>query len=116
MTEDGLRRIKKLMFENEIFHVVWPRGKKTAGDVRAAKRLASLADKTVCELWNWNYHGEKIFPMIEHELTKRYPGIKFVSYQNFGSIHGAEEARVLSELPDKLKHAGCDAVITAMGC
>ena len=54
--------------------------------------------------------------MIEKELTKRYPGIKFVSYEVFGRTHGEEEAKVIAALPDRLKQNGCDAVISGNGC
>lgn len=53
--------------------------------------------------------------MIEKELAKRCPGIKFVSYEVFGSTHGAQEAKVLEALPDKLRQNKCDAVISR-GC
>ena len=99
-----------------MYEVVWPRGKRTVESVPLAKRLDSLDGKTVCELWDWVFHGDKIFPMLEKELAKRYPGIQFVSYESFGSTHGAEEAKMLEALPDKLKQSGCDAVISGLGC
>ena len=60
--------------------------------------------------------GDDIFPMIEEELSKRYPGIKFVSYHEFGSTHGGSEPEVLAALPAKLKQNKCDAVISGIGC
>ncbi|MFC2060853.1 hypothetical protein ACFLTZ_07230 [Chloroflexota bacterium] len=99
-----------------MYEVVWPRGKKDAEIVCLAKRLDSLEGKTICELWDWMFHGDKIFPMLEAELTKRYPTIKFVNYEKFGSTHGAYEAKVIASLSGKLKENECDAVISAMGC
>ena len=81
-----------------------------------APRLDTLEGKTVCELWDWIFRGDEIFPMIENELAKRYPGIKFVSYDVMGNIHGGEEAKVIAALRDKLTQNKCDAVISGLGC
>jgi hypothetical protein len=57
-----------------------------------------------------------MFPVIEKELAKRYPGIKFVGYDVFGCTHGPEEREVLAALPDKIRENKCDAVISGVGC
>ncbi len=98
------------------YEVVWPRGKRRSEAVRFARRLDTLEGKTVGELWDWIFRGDQIFPVIEKELVKRYPGIKFVNYDVFGSTQGFDEAQVLAGLPDKLKQYKCDAVISAVGC
>ncbi len=98
------------------YEAVWPCGKRVTETARFAQRLDTLAGKTIGELWDWLFRGDEIFPMIEKELAKRYPGIKFVSYKVFGSTHGGKEAEVLASLPDKLKQYGCDAVISGVGC
>ena len=98
------------------YEVVWPLGKRSTGIIRLAKRLDTLEGKTVCNLWDWLFHGQEIFPAIEKELAKRYPGVKFVSYKVFGSTHGAEEEKMLEALPDKLEQNKCDAVISGVGC
>ena len=99
-----------------MYDVVWPSGKRTTESVRFAKRLETLEGKTVCALWDWLFHGDKVFPAIEKEFAKRYRGITFVSYEVFGSTHGGKEAEVLAALPDKLKQNKCDAVISGIGC
>ncbi len=99
-----------------MYEVVSPRGKKAVEIIRLAKRLDTLEGKTICELWDWIFRGDQIFPAIEKELTKQYRGIKFVSYEVFGSTHGGDEAKVLAALPDKLKQNKCDAVISGVGC
>ena len=96
--------------------VVWPRGKRTAESIHLARRLDTLEGKTVAELWDWLFRGNEIFPAIEKELVKRYPGIKFVDYEVFGSIHGGEEREMLDSLRDKLRQNKCDAVISGIGC
>ncbi|MFC1934472.1 hypothetical protein ACFLXX_04960 [Chloroflexota bacterium] len=99
-----------------MYEVVWPRGKKVVESVRFAKRLDTLEGKTVAFLWDWIFHGDKMFPVIEKELAKRYPGIKFVGYEEFGSTHGGKETEDIAALPDKLKQKKCDAVISGVGC
>ncbi|MFC1862065.1 hypothetical protein ACFLT4_01990 [Chloroflexota bacterium] len=98
------------------FEVLWPRGKKAVEEAHLARRLDTLEGKTVGLLWDWVYRGEEIFPVIEKELAKRYPGIKFVGYKVFGTTHGGEEAENIAALPDKFRENKCDAVISGVGC
>ena len=98
------------------YEVVWPRGRRVVESARFAKRLDDLEGKTIGFLWDWVFRGEEIFPVIGKELAKRYPGIKFVGHEVFGSTHGGKEAENIAALPDKLKENGCDAVISGMGC
>jgi hypothetical protein len=84
--------------------------------VPLAKRLDTLTGKTVCELWDWVFRGDEVFEILEEELKKRYPGIKFISYKEFGSIDTTNEANVLSALPDYLRKQGCHAVISGVVC
>ena len=98
------------------YKVVWPRGKRVVEDISYARHLDTLEGKTICELSDRMFHADDIFPMMEKELAKRYPRIEFVRYEEFGNIHGGEEAKVIGALPDKLKQNRCDAVISGMGC
>ena len=99
-----------------MYEVLWPRGRKAEGTLSLASRLDTLEGKTVCELSPGTFRADEIFPMIEKELAKRYPGIKFVNYKEFGSTHGGDETKVLAAIPDKLKQNKCDAVISGVGC
>ena len=96
--------------------VVWPRGRQVKTGARLARRLDSLEGKVVAELWDWVFKGDKMYAVWERELAKRYPGIKFISWREFGEIHGANEHTVLAKLPEKLKDFGVDAVICGVGC
>ncbi len=75
-----------------------------------------MEGKIIGELWDWVYRGDEIFAVIEKELTGRYPGIRFVGYQEFGRTLGTEAAGSLESLPGKLRQNECDAVISSMGC
>ena len=98
------------------YAVLWPRGEKTIEVTDLAKRHDTLEGKTVCGLWDYLFRGDEIFPMLEEGLKQRYPGITFISYEEFGSTHGEDEHEVLATLPQKLKTLGVDAVISGMGC
>ncbi len=98
------------------YDVVWPRGKRIDVGGKLAKRHKSLEGKVVAELWDWIFKGDVLFDVFEQELAKKYPGIKFVSWREFGEIHGANEAEVLKALPEKLKQFNVDAVICGVGC
>ena len=98
------------------YAVVWPRGNKAVDLRPMAERLQTLEGKTVGQLWDRIFRGDEIFPALEEGLSQRFPGINFVNYDVFGSTHGADEHRVLEELPDKLRDLGVDAVISGMAC
>ena len=100
----------------DVYEVLWPRGKKTVAETACAPRLKSLEGKTVAELWNWAFRGDEIFPIVEQALVNRYPGIKFVNYKVFGSIHNSRGTEGIAALPELLKKHQCDAVITTSGC
>jgi len=100
----------------EIYRVVWPRGTKVVEAADVAPRLSTLEGKTIGQLWDDLFRGDEIFPILEEELLRRFPGVRFVRYDAFGSTHGRDEQRVLAELPDKLKRLEVDAVISGMAC
>ncbi|MBE10434.1 MAG: hypothetical protein CMM35_08985 [Rhodospirillaceae bacterium] len=106
------------MLRNEptAYSVVWPRGEKTQDIAPLATRLDSLEGKTVGFVWDYLFRGDEIFPVLEEGLKQRYPKIKFVSYDEFGSTHGGDEHAVIAGLSDKIKMTGTEAVISGMGC
>ena len=53
---------------------------------------------------------------LEEGLKARVPGVKFINWKEFGNTHGADERKILAELPQRLKSLGVDAVISGMGC
>ena len=99
-----------------MYEVVWPRGKRTVQGIALARRPNTLACKTVAELWNGGFRGDKVFPILEEELEKRFPGIKFVRWEEFGRMGEFAEDKILAELPAELKARDCDVAIAGMGC
>ncbi len=98
------------------YAVVWPRSAKTAELVELAKRPASLEGCTVAFLWDYLFRGDEIFPVLQRELSARYPNMTFVPYQEFGTTHGEGEHEVIAAMAAKLTDLGVDAVISGMGC
>jgi len=101
--------------QDDSYAVVWPRGRKFNPRTEPAKRLSTLEGKVVAELWDYAFQGELSYPMIEQELSKRYPGVKFIGPDAFGNTHGGDEHEVIAGLPEKLKELGVDAVISGIG-
>jgi hypothetical protein len=100
----------------EIYRVVWPRGVQTVTMTELAPRLDSLAGKTIGQLWDDLFRGDEIFPILERELGQRFPGVRFVRYDVFGSTHGPAEQRLIADLPERLRALRVDAVISGMAC
>ena len=98
-----------------IYEVLWPLGRKVQRGHRAAARIPDLSGKTIGELWDAKFHGETIYPILREHLGKRYPGVKFVEYTEFGNFYSTKETEILNGLAVKLKERGCDAVITGIG-
>ncbi len=100
----------------EKIEVVWPLGKATERLQPLAPRLDTLEGKTICGLYNGVFHFDETWPLIQQLLSKKYPGIKFVGWEEFGSFKEKEEMSRLEALPGKLAQYGCDAVISGRGC
>jgi len=98
------------------YEVLWPLGRPAYENRSPCDRIADLNNKVVGELWDYLFRGDEIFPLLEQALGGRYPGMRFIGYEQFGSTHGDEEHKILAELPDRLKSLKVDAVISGMGC
>jgi hypothetical protein len=99
------------------FHeVVWPRGRRTVVHRDLAPRLDTLAGKTIAFLWDSVFRGDEIFPILEAELGRRFPGARFVPWDTFGATFGGAEPRTIGALPDRLRRLRVDAVVSAVGC
>jgi len=98
------------------YEVYWPRSPRQMKKKTLAPRLPTLEGKTVVQLWDYLFQGDKVFDALEEGLRARYPGVKFVSWREFGNTHGRDERQVLADLPRRLKEYGADAAISGMGC
>ena len=63
-----------------VFECLWPLGPAASGKNEPARRIADLSGKTVGELWDGLFHGDIMLAGIREELSKRFPGVKFVGY------------------------------------
>jgi len=99
----------------EIYEVVRPIGEAASQTMRAAPRLDTLEGKTVCEVWNAGYRGERTFPKIRELLQKRYPGVRIVPYTEFPFTRHYDIDEVLKDLPQLLRQKGCDALVSGNG-
>ena len=98
------------------YEAYWPRSTRQQMTRELAPRLDTLEGKTVAQLWDELFKGDVVFELLEEGLKKRYPGIKFVSWREFGSTHGGNEREALAALPQKLRDLGVDAVMSGMAC
>ena len=80
-----------------------------------APSIPDLNGKTICELWNYAFQGDRTSPFLDAGVRSRYLKVKFVPYTEFGNLHGNDEAQKIEELPGKLKRLACDAVISGNG-
>ncbi len=98
------------------YEVMWPRSPRQMQVRPLAKRLATLEGKTVAQVWDYLFRGDEIFEFLEEGLKVRFPGVRFVSWREFGSTAGKDERAVVTALPQRFKELGVDAVISGMGC
>jgi len=97
------------------FNVVWPSSPRVMDAVIPAPRHAGLGGVKVALLWDWLFDGDHAYEHIKDELTRRFPGVTFVGYEQFGNIHGPDELEVIARLPGLLERHGCRAVIAGVG-
>jgi hypothetical protein len=92
--------------------VVYPLGTRTQQAKPRARRPRTLDGLTIAELSNHKFDSEFTFEVIEKALLKRYPNVKFVSFEAFGDTYGPRESEVIRALPEKLEQLECDLVIS----
>lgn len=101
---------------NGQYEVVWPSGERKQKQRPLAKRLDTLNGKTIAQLWDFLFAGDQVFTALEDKLREMYPGVKFVSWREFGSTHAVNEKELLASLPQRFKELGVDAAISCMAC
>ncbi len=98
------------------YEVLWPRAPRQMQQRALAPRLSAMEGKTIAQLWDYLFKGDEVFELLEEGLKARFPGVRFVSWRDFGSTHGDEEKEALAALPKRFKEMGVDAVISGMAC
>jgi hypothetical protein len=109
---------EKNMSQNEI-GVISPLGLPGTQNTDIAPRLASLAGKTVGEVYNHHFKGDQMFGLYRQLLRQRYPGVRVVPYTELpASFVGGDTAyhrRIAQEVAALAKEKGCDALISGNG-
>ena len=98
------------------YDVVWPRSPQGVQRRRKAERLETLGGARVAFLWDYLFRGDELFPVLERELTARFPDTEIVGYEEFGNLHGTDEKERVGRLGDELHRRHVDAVVSGMGC
>ena len=106
----------KPLAAGEQMEAFWPRSPRQTTAKPLARRLDTLEGKTVVQLWDYLFRGDEVFAYLEEGLRQRYPGVRFISWREFGSIQGSDEKAILASLPRRFRELGVDAVICGMGC
>ena len=94
------------------YEVVHPLGRRIRKTRTRTARRSTLDGATIGELSNHKFDSEFTFEVIEREIRKRFPTVKFVSHEQFGDTYGAQETEVIRGLPGKLADYRCDFVIS----
>ena len=97
------------------YQIVWPLGRSTSQTIVSKPRISDLNKVTIGHLSHGGFRDPEVRPILEAAFQKRYPGVKFVEHEFFGNIHGRDGHLVQAALPQKLKEAGVDAVISGIG-
>lgn len=97
------------------FDVLWPGGEATYSTISRPSARAEFSKMRIGFVWDYVFRGDKLFEIIERELSAKYPRMSFVRYEKFGNIHGAEERDVVASLPQKMLEYRVDAAIVGVG-
>jgi len=97
------------------YDVVWPLAPVSATPLAMSSKFSDRGAKRIAFLWDYVFRGETLFPILQEGLARQFPGSEFVSYDEFGNIHGHNEREVVAALPDKLRGLKLDAVVVGIG-
>jgi hypothetical protein len=73
-----------------------------------APRLADLGGKTICEITNGSWEGDRTFPRIRQLLQRQYPTAKLMAFDQFPVLDTKVD---IAGLEDAVRKAGCQAAI-----
>jgi hypothetical protein len=95
------------------YEVIWPQSHRLKKNSTSAAR--NLEGKTIAQLWDYLFQGDKVFAALEEGLKARYPGC-FISWREFGNTHGKDERQLVPIYRNVSAELGVDAAISGMGC
>jgi len=100
----------------DYYEVFWPRGARQQKRRSLARRPTALNGKTIAFAWDYLFRGDEVFATLQGELARRFPDLRFVSWEEIGNTHGIDEREVVADLPRRLKAMGVDMLVSGMGC
>ena len=109
------------MEESGDYEVVSPLGKSALTPQTLAPGLDTIEGKTICELWNRDFHGDVMFPKVRALLQKRFRDVKIITYDEVVTPEfctmgqTSEDAEALKSLGETLLKKGCNGVISGIG-
>lgn len=103
----------------EKIEVVGPVGVEIIEQKTITPRLSNLDGKTVCEMWNGQYKGDYLFPVLRELIKTKHPGAKVMPYSEFPLFYAGDAPKQHKEFAKTIatlaKEKGCDALITGNG-
>ena len=97
------------------FEVVWPSSRRAGKDIAQTAPLSDLNGKVIAQLWDRVFRGDEMFPYVREIITRQFPDVSFVHYDEFGDIFGWNEREVIEKLPELLRKHRVDAAIVGVG-
>jgi hypothetical protein len=114
MTDPTDPEVEDATIEPE-YAVVEPIGAQVVERLRPAADLDRLAGSTIAFVWDALFKGDLVFAAMAEQLSREHPDVTWVPHEVFGDIHGAEEAAVVADLPNRLAEYRVDAAIVGVG-
>jgi hypothetical protein len=97
------------------YEVVWPLSPRKVDRITAVDAVGSLNGKRIAFIWDYLFKGPVMWGYLSEQLRELYPEVEFVSYEEFGNIHGDDEVALVAALPEKLEKLGVDAAVVGVG-
>lgn len=101
--------------QEPVYEVVAPVGSVVDREVALASVGRTSGPLRVGLVWDYVGRGDVVFGALTKVLGERLPDAEVVGWDRFGNIHGAEERRVMGELPGKLRENEVDMAVIGVG-
>ena len=96
------------------YEVVSPASEQHDKSFVASDFNGDFRGRRVGLIWDGLYRGDYIYQEIVAVLSRRFAGVEIVGYEQFGNIHGSDEAKVMAELPKRLYDHRIDVAIVGI--